>query len=223
MKRDVVDACIHIIDDDEDVRKALSYLMASAGFASRLYASADQFLTSAGRDAAGCIVTDVRMPGISGIELVLKLRSTGVPHPVIVISGHADMALAVKAMKAGAVDFLEKPFNSDELVAAVTAALVTERPKLPLSAESLAFLKVIQLLSPRQRDAFYGILDGKLSKTTAHELGISIRTLEGYRAEVMGKTQARNANDLMRMAGLANLWGSTRELDGDDAEPAQFG
>jgi two-component system response regulator FixJ len=204
------DACVHIIDDDSTVRKALSYFVGAAGFASRLYDSGEQFLAAAPRAAAGCIVTDVRMPGMTGLELVLRLKADGITQPVVVMSGHADILLAVEAMKAGAADFLQKPFKASELVEAVRGALDQERPKAPLPPESAAFLKLVSTLSPRQRNAFDGILDGKLNKTTAHELGISVRTLEGYRAEVMAKTNAGSTTELVRMAAMANLWGTPK-------------
>jgi len=204
------EACIHIIDDDSTVRKALSYFVGAAGFASRVYDSAEDFLAVAKRSAPGCIVTDVRMPGMTGLELVLRLKSEGVAQPVIVMSGHADILLAVEAMKAGAADFLQKPFKASELVEAVRGALDRDRPKAPIAPESAAFLKLVSTLSPRQRNAFDGILDGKLNKTTAHELGISVRTLEGYRAEVMAKTNASSSTELVRMAAMANLWGSPK-------------
>jgi two-component system response regulator FixJ len=182
----------------------------AAGFASRLYESGEEFLKAAPRSTAGCIVTDVRMPGMTGLELVLRLKADGIAQPVIVMSGHADILLAVEAMKAGAADFLQKPFKASELVEAIRGALDRERPKAPLAAESVAFLKLVSTLSPRQRNAFDGILDGKLNKTTAHELGISVRTLEGYRAEVMAKTNAGSSTELVRMAAMANLWGSPK-------------
>lgn len=202
-------ACVHIIEDDDTVRKALSYFVAAGGFDSQLYSSGEEYLATS-HDDAGCVVTDVRMPGMTGLELVLRMKAEGMPHPIVITSGHADILLAVEAMKAGAVGFLQKPFKASDLVEAVRGALDKDRPRPPLSPESVAFLKLVATLSTRQRDALDGILDGKLNTATAIDLGISIRTLEGYRAAVLAKTQTKTTTDLVRMAALANLWGAPK-------------
>lgn len=198
-----VDPCVHIVDDDETVRKSLAYAVGSAGYATRIYESGERLLGGVARLAPGCIVTDVRMPGMDGVELVSRLKAEGAPHPILVMSGHADVALAVEAMKAGAVDFLEKPFRPSALVGAIAAAMAKADRSAP--PEAAAYRRLVETLSPRQREVLSGIVEGKLNKTIAHELGLSVRTVEGYRAEIMSKTQARNLTELIRMMVLAKL------------------
>jgi len=199
--------CVHIVDDDDDVLRTLAYAIASGGYASRVYVTAEQLLQALPTLAPGCIVTDVRMPGMSGLDLVRRLRSEAIDQPVIVMSGQADIALAVEAMKGGAVDFLQKPFRAAALLEAVRAAIENNQPKQAKSAEVVAFEQLVGTLTPRQRDVLEGIVDGTLNKTKAHDLGISVRTLEGYRAEVMAKTRVRNASDLVRLGTLARFYG----------------
>lgn len=197
--------CIHIVDDDEAVRRTLAYAVASAGFASRVYGSAEQLIATAAGLAPGCIVTDVRMPGLDGVTLVRRLRALAVPHPIIVISGQADIRLAVDAMKAGAAEFLEKPLRPAALIETVQEVMRTDAVQAGPQKEVARYRRMLSTLSRRQRDVLDGILEGKLNKTIAHELGISVRTVEGYRAEMMAKTQARNLSELIRMAVLAGL------------------
>ena len=199
--------CVHIVDDDDDVLRTLAYAIASGGYASRVYVTAEQLLQALPTLAPGCIVTDVRMPGMSGLDLVRRLRAEAIDQPVIVMSGQADIALAVEAMKGGAVDFLQKPFRAAALLEAVRAAIENNQPKQAKSAEVVAFEQLVGTLTPRQRDVLEGIVDGTLNKTKAHDLGISVRTLEGYRAEVMAKTRVRNASDLVRLGTLARFYG----------------
>lgn len=199
------EATVHLVDDDEAVRRSLSYSIASAGFGTRVYGSAEELLRGATRLAPGVIVTDVRMPGIDGVELVRRLKEGGTPHPVIVISGHADIPLAVEAMKAGAADFLEKPFRPSQLVEAIRKVLEKAEKTAAAGPDAAQYRKMLSTLSPRQRDVLNGIVQGKLNKTIAHELGISVRTVEGYRAEIMSKVQARSVSELVRIAVLAAL------------------
>jgi two-component system response regulator FixJ len=198
-------ACIHIIDDEDIVRRSLGYAVASAGFAARVYDSAEQFVAALPIGGPGCVVTDVRLPGMSGLELVTRLKDGHAPLPVVVISGEADIAMAVDAMKAGAADFLQKPFRAASLLEAVKGALDGESRQRRQAQEAVCHRKAFALLSPRQSEVLAGIVDGKLNKTIGHELGISVRTVEDYRAEIMAKTQARNLSELIRMAVLAGL------------------
>jgi two-component system response regulator FixJ len=197
--------CVHIVDDEEIVRRSLGYAMASAGFASRVYASAEQFMAASAAASPGCVVTDVRLPGMDGLELVMRLKAGDAPHPVVVISGEADIAMAVDAMKAGAADFLQKPFRTASLLEAVNGAIDREGRQQRQAQEAAGQRRKLALLSPRQREVLAGIMAGKLNKTIGHELGISVRTVEDYRAEIMAKTQARNLSELIRTAVLAGL------------------
>jgi two-component system response regulator FixJ len=198
-------ACVHIIDDDDGVRRVLAYALGNAGFASRIYASADLFMRGAANAAPGCVITDLRLPGLTGMDLVKRLKSEGVPHPVIVITGHADVELAVEAMKAGAADFLEKPVRPAAVVDAVKGVLARQERSNAYAQEAAAYRRMLATLTPRQKDVLEGVLAGKLNKTIAHDLGISVRTVEGYRADIMTRTQAKNSSDLIRMALLATL------------------
>lgn len=195
---------VHVIDDDADVRQSLAFLLSTVGLAVRVHDSATSFLESLPESQDGCIVTDVRMPGMDGIELQRRLRSDGNPMPVIVITGHGDIALAVDAMKAGAVDFIEKPFDDEVLIGAIKTALgrrAGTRERDAQAAEARARLK---LLSERERQVLAGLVAGKPNKIIAHELDISARTVEIYRANVMTKMQADSLSALVRMALLAD-------------------
>jgi two-component system response regulator FixJ len=198
-------AWVHIVDDDDIVRRSLAHMAASAGFATRSYASAEQFVATATPAGADCVITDVRMPGMSGLQLALQLEASGLALPVIVMSGEADIDMAVEAMKAGAADFLQKPFRTADLAAAIKGALERAERQMRQAQEAGRCREALALLSPRQRDVLDGVLAGKLSKTIAHELGISVRTVEGYRVEIMAKTQAQGLSGLVRMAVLAGL------------------
>jgi two-component system response regulator FixJ len=198
----MTDPVVHVIDDDEAMRNSLAFLLDSAGLTARTYDSAVRFLQE-GRQAKGVIVTDIRMPEMTGLELVTRLKAAGASTPVIVITGHGDVPLAVEAMKAGVVDFLEKPFDDEALLAAIHVALAdatsaehdrTERERLKATLDGL---------SPREKEVLAGVIEGKLNKTIAYELGISPRTVEVYRANVMSKTGARGLSELVRMVLLA--------------------
>jgi two-component system, LuxR family, response regulator FixJ len=201
----VTDAIVHVIDDDEAMRESLAFLLRTARLASRTYESAVQFLTQVEGLAPGCIVTDVRMPGMNGLELVRRLKVLGVPHPVIVITGHGDVPLAVEAMKAGVVDFLEKPFDDEVLLNSVRAALDADVRGSRQDAEKRRFEAMLEGLSPREQDVLHGVVEGKPNKVIAYELGISPRTVEVYRANVMTKTGAGGLSELVRMALLAGF------------------
>ncbi|AZO43288.1 response regulator transcription factor FixJ [Mesorhizobium sp. M7D.F.Ca.US.005.01.1.1] len=191
---------VHVVDDDVDVRKSLGFLLGTADFAVRLHESATAFLSTATGQIDGCIVTDVRMPGIDGIEFLRQLRMRSHTLPVIVMTGHADVALAVQAMKEGASDFIEKPFDDQVLIDAIRSAL-DNRDQVgathPQSAEIHARLAT---LSERERQVLDGLVSGLPNKTIAYDLGISPRTVEIHRANVMSKMAASSLSHLVRMA-----------------------
>lgn len=193
---------IHVIDDDAEVRQSLSFLLSTAGFATRTHESATAFLKALSDAQDGCIVTDVRMPGIDGVELQRQLKAKGSTLPVIVMTGHGDIALAVEAMKAGAVDFLEKPFDDEVMIASIKTALARRASDRARSARSAEVLERIKLLSERERQVLQGLVAGKPNKVIAYDLGISARTVEIYRANVMTKMQADSLSALVRMAVL---------------------
>lgn len=194
---------VHLIDDDEAMRTSLAFLLDSAGFANAVYPSAEAFLDRI-EGARGCVITDIRMPGMSGMELVATLKSKGNQLPIVVITGHGDVPLAVEAMKNGVMDFLEKPFDDDVLLCAIRRALADQRPEASTPADS-SFASVLATLSPRETEVLRGVVDGKANKIIAYELGISPRTVEVYRANVMAKTGAKGLSELVRMAMLAGF------------------
>ena len=196
---------VHVIDDDEAVRVSLAFLLEMADLPARTYGSALAFLEVVSEFQAGCVVTDVRMPGMSGLELVSRLKVLGVTLPVIVITGHADVPLAVEAMRAGVADFLEKPFDDMALVAAIRAALDLQVKAARQNAEREGFEHMLGTLSGREREVLQGVLAGKLNKIIAFDLGISPRTVEVYRANVMSKTGAHSLSELVRIAMLAGF------------------
>ena len=193
---------IHVIDDDADVRQSLAFLLTTAGFTVRVHESGDAFLKVLAEVQEGCIVTDVRMPGIDGIELQRQLGTAGMRLPVIVMTGHGDIALAVEAMKAGAVDFIEKPFDDEVLIAAIKMALARRAGDRERNARIAEVRDRLKLLSERERQVMDGLVTGKPNKIIAYDLGISARTVEIYRANVMAKMQADSLSALVRMALL---------------------
>ena len=193
---------VHVIDDDADVRQSLAFLLSTVGLAVRVHDSATSFLKSLPEIQDGCIVTDVRMPGMDGIELQRRLRSDGNAIPVIVITGHGDIALAVDAMKAGAVDFIEKPFDDEVLIGAIKSALSRVRQRSDHDSATSVVRNRLKLLSERERQVLEGLVAGKPNKIIAYDLGISPRTVEIYRANVMTKMQADSLSALVRMVLL---------------------
>jgi two-component system, LuxR family, response regulator FixJ len=198
-------ATIHIIDDDAAMRDSLAFLLDVNGYAAKAYETADAFLKGSAAETLRCVISDIRMPGMNGIELVRRLRGDGKECPVILITGHGDVALAVEAMKAGALDFIEKPFDDTALLEAIRTALNSRPAATPEgSAREEAEARLAEL-SPRERDVLRGLVAGKINKVIAHELGISPRTVEVYRANLMAKTGARSMSELMRIALAAGL------------------
>ena len=169
---------VHVIDDDEGLRESLAFLLRSAALEVRSFESAKAFLDALPNTALGCVITDVRMPDMSGIELLRRLKELKIGVPVIVITGHGDIALAVEAMKIGAADFFEKPFNDDLLVASVRAALQQQEDQTKRGAERAEIEHRISTLSPREKDVLSGLIEGRANKQIAFDLGISPRTVE---------------------------------------------
>jgi two-component system response regulator FixJ len=196
----VSERMVHVVDDDPAIRDSLSFLLSSADLASRTYDSALALLERFNELEQGCIITDVRMPGMTGLELVLKLKERRILHPVIVLTGHGDVALAVEAMKAGVVDFIEKPFDDEVLLKAVLTALAREEGESTRESERAEIEARVAQLSQREREVFEAIVQGDSNKSAALKLGISPRTVEIYRAHVMDKMGAATLSELVRMA-----------------------
>jgi two-component system response regulator FixJ len=201
----VANAVVHVIDDDEGVRHALAFLLATSGIAVRVHESGTAFLESAGGLQGGCILTDVRMPGIDGLALQRRLIELGINVPVIVMTGHADVPLAVEAMKAGAIDFIEKPFDEAVLLTAIRSAIERYGEQGRREAEAAQVAAKLNALSARERQVLDGLIVGRPNKTIAYDLEISPRTVEIHRANVMTKMGASSLSGLVKMALLAGL------------------
>jgi two-component system response regulator FixJ len=196
------DAVVHLIDDDDGVRQGLAFLLTSKGFAVRVYESASAFLGGVEKAQPGCIVTDIRMPGISGLELQRQLKAWQIPLPVIVMTGHGDVALAVETMKAGAVDFLEKPFSDEALVSAIKLAIHRYERSSERDHEVIVIKSRLDKLSAREAEVLQGLVAGQSNKTIAYDLNISPRTVEVHRANIMIKMEAANLPELVRLVFL---------------------
>ncbi|MBU1376136.1 MAG: response regulator [Alphaproteobacteria bacterium] len=198
---------VYVIDDDEGIRRSLTFLLRSAGSLVRTYDSAAEFLREADQLAPGCVITDVRMPDMDGLELVRQLKAANLPMAAIVITGHGDIPLAVEAMKVGAVDFIEKPFRDDVLLGAVDKALSRGAPGPRAEADvgDEGMRALFAALSPREREVLGSVVLGKTNKMIARDFAISPRTVEVHRASVMMKTGARTLSELVRMALLAKF------------------
>jgi len=194
-------ALIHVVDDDESLRAALLDLLDAAGFEARGYASTGEFLLDPPPDRPGCVLLDVRLPGPSGLELQAALQRQGVALPVIFLTGHADVATSVRAMKAGAVDFLEKPVGRDTLLDALKRALARDAAQRTAHEEARRQSMRLAVLTPREREVFDRVVAGKLNKQIADELGISLRTVKAYRAQLMVKLGVDSPAALGRLAG----------------------
>ena len=198
-------AVVHVIDDDEAIRQSLEFLLQTARIAVKTYPTATAFLEVLPDVGSGCIVTDVRMPGMSGIELLRRLQDLAIGVPVIVVTGHGDVPLAVEAMRIGAVDFLEKPFDDEVLLASVRSALKQQDGQVRRDTERADIESRLAALSSRERDVLNGLIAGHANKVIAFDLGISPRTVEIYRANLMNKMQAGSLSELVRMALIAGI------------------
>ena len=198
------DRLVYVVDDDEAVRDSLSLLLEARGYTVRSFAGAPEFLAAAPTLRPGCLIADIRMPAMDGLELQQRLIERGLAFPLIVITGHGDVPLAVRAMKAGAIDFIEKPFAVETILSSVAAALerVAEPHDQHQAATALARLA---LLTPREREVLQGLLVGLPNKSIAYDLAISPRTVEIHRARVMDKMGARSLSELIRMSLAAGV------------------
>ena len=199
------DTIVYVIDDDESARHSLEFLLDVAGIRVRSFPSADAFLRSSPPLTGACVITDVRMPGTSGVELAAKMSQLDAAVPVIVITGHADVPLAIQAMKAGAADFIEKPFDDKVLLAAIRNALARRGEYDEAQAYRREVLERVETLSTREREVVDGLVAGRANKVIAFDLDISPRTVEVYRANAMMKMQAKTLSDLVRMMTIAQM------------------
>jgi two-component system response regulator FixJ len=198
------DAVVHLIDDDAAVRHAVAFLLTTSGFAVRVYESAVTFLDALASVQPGCIVTDVRMPGMDGLTLQKELKARGVFLPVVVITGHGDVPLAVQAMKEGAVDFIEKPFNDESLLSSIQMAIDRHTKDSRRDDEIATVQAKLASLSTREREVLDGLVAGLPNKTIAYDLKISARTVEVHRANLMTRMGAHSVAELVRMVFVAH-------------------
>jgi len=196
---------VYVIDDDEAMRDSLNFLLDSSGFGVTLFDDAQAFLDVLPGLAFGCVVSDVRMPGIDGIELLKQMKAQQSPFPILIMTGHGDVPLAVEAMKLGAVDFLEKPFEDDRLTTMIETAIRQAEPAAKNEAISQDIAARVASLSPRERQVMEGLIAGLSNKLIAREYDISPRTIEVYRANVMTKMQANSLSELVRLAMRAGM------------------
>ena len=196
---------VYVIDDDEAMRDSLNFLLDAAGFKVTLFETALSFLEALPGLDFGCVVSDVRMPGLDGIELLKRMKAGNSTFPIVIMTGHGDVPLAVEAMKLGAVDFLEKPFDDDRLIGMIEAAIRQAEPAAKGEAVTLDIASRIATLSPRERQVMDGLIAGLSNKLIARDYDISPRTIEVYRANVMTKMQASSLSELVRLAMRAGI------------------
>jgi two-component system response regulator FixJ len=196
---------VYVIDDDEAMRDSLNFLLDAAGFGVNLFDNAQSFLDALPDLAFGCVVSDIRMPGLDGIELLKRMKAEHSPFPILIMTGHGDVPLAVEAMKLGAVDFLEKPFEDDRLTAMIESAIRQAEPNAKSDAIAHDIAARVASLSPRERQVMEGLIAGLSNKLIAREYDISPRTIEVYRANVMTKMQANSLSELVRLAMRAGM------------------
>lgn len=193
-------ATVFVVDDDQAMRNSLKWLIESVGVMVESFASADDFLARYESGRPGCLVLDVRMPGMSGLELQEHLAARNIRIPAVIITGHGDVPMAVRAMKAGAVDFIEKPFNDEALLDAIRRALAFEERERSAQSEHHEIQQRLAHLTPREREVMDMVTEGRSNKEIANTLGVSAKTIEAHRARVMEKMQAGSLAELVRMA-----------------------
>lgn len=196
---------VYVIDDDEAMRDSLNFLLDSAGFAVSLFDTGQSFIDALPELGFGCVVSDVRMPGLDGIELLKRMKAQHSPFPILIMTGHGDVPLAVEAMKLGAVDFLEKPFEDERLVGMIETAIRRAEPAARNEAVAQDIAARVATLSPREHQVMEGLIAGLSNKLIAREYDISPRTIEVYRANVMTKMQANSLSELVRLAMRAGM------------------
>lgn len=199
---------IYVVDDDEAVRRSLVFMLKTSGFDAVPFQSGDAFLKEARHAPEGCVLLDIRMPGLDGLAVQRDLNERGIAMPVIVLTGHGDVSIAVEAMKAGAIDFLEKPFEKAALLRAIDAAFRRFDRKSLAAEDSRAAAVRLAVLTPRERDVLDGLVRGHPNKTIAYDLGISPRTVEVHRANLMTKLEVRSLSEALRLAFAAGLTGN---------------
>jgi len=190
---------VYIVDDDPDVRDATSFLVATAGYPTVPLSNPDELLERITPDDAGCLVLDVRLPSMDGLQLQQALHERGIRLPIIFITGHGDIPMAVRAVNAGALDFLEKPLDDEALLDRIATAMESDRERRERDAVRSDTEQRLAQLTPREREVMEGILAGKLNKVIAYELGASVRTVEVHRARILDKLGARNGPELVRL------------------------
>jgi FixJ family two-component response regulator len=197
--------CVCVIDDDADVRGALGSLLRSAGFSAALYETPEDFLSDGPPPSASCLVLDIRLRGESGLDFQDRLVASGASIPVILITGHGDIPMTVRGMKAGAVDFLPKPFTDDQMLGAVSAAIETDRARRAEAAEADALQERHERLTPREKEVMALVVTGLMNKQVAARMGLSEITVKIHRGSVMRKMEAQSLADLVRIAELLNV------------------
>jgi two-component system, LuxR family, response regulator FixJ len=190
---------VHVIDDDPSLRKSIEFLAESVGLQTQTFESSQAFLDRADPNTPGCILLDVRMPGMSGLDLLDLIRQKGFVHPVIIITGHADVPMAVRALKSGATEFIEKPFNDQDLIDRVQQAIDDDAENRNSLEDRTSIKARVRTLTPREAEVMELVVEGNANKQIAAMLGLSEKTIEVHRSRVMRKMEAANAADLIRM------------------------
>lgn len=196
---------IYLVDDEAAVRRSIGFMLKTSGYKVDAFPNGEEFLKAAGELAEGCVLLDVRMPGMDGLQVQAALRERGIPLPVIILTGHGDINTAVTAMKAGAVDFIEKPFEKAVLLAALEQACARSARSDALQNHAEAARVLLNVLTARERDVLAGLVDGHSNKVIAYDLGISPRTVEIHRANLMAKLKVKSLSDALRLAFLARV------------------
>jgi FixJ family two-component response regulator len=212
-------AIVFVVDDDPSVRSALGRLLRSAGLRVEAFDSAEELLRRPTPDVPCCVVLDVFIPGPDGLDVQQALAQRPASPPIVFITGHGDIPLSVRAMKAGAVDFLPKPFDNQDLLAAVRSALARHRQALRARAELSALRTRVESLSPREREVMGFVVSGMLNKQIGHHLGVSEKTIKAHRGRVMEKMRARSLPDLVRMAEKAGVQAPVRKTSAELCAP----
>jgi two-component system response regulator FixJ len=198
---------IHLVDDEEAIRQSTGFMLRAAGFEVTTYVSGDEFLEAIGSAAPGCVLLDIRMPGTDGLEVQRLMAERGIDLPVVVLTGHGDISLSVRAIKRGAIDFLEKPFEKIALLRAIDEAFQRLASAGTGDGDAADAIQQLAVLTPRERDVLEGLVRGQPNKITAYKLGISTRTVEVHRANLTNKLNVRSLSDVLRLAFVAGLEG----------------
>jgi FixJ family two-component response regulator len=204
------ESTVFVVDDDEDLRESLGWLFESAGLGFKSYSTAQDFLNQYEPDEPGCLLLDVRMPGLSGLDLQEELRRRGVPPPIIIMTGHARVPMAVRALTGGAIDFIQKPFRDQVLLERIRKAMELDRQTRQERIECTQFAALLSYLTPREREVMDLVAAGKPNKLIADDLGISPKTVEIHRGRVMEKLQVDSVAELVRLRLLWKRYGETR-------------